>query len=309
MMKKIIPLICLIAVWLTVLCPLCTGAATPLDPTANASLTLHYQKAEQPFSELQVDIYRVAEAFSDGTFELIEPYSSYPINIHDITMQEQWKNTAATLSSYIVANQLAPNRQGTTNEAGIVFFDNLETGLYLVREVTAENNSGNYIFDQFMVYLPAPLKDGSYDYTVEAKPKCTGFVAKTEYRVTKLWQDSGNKTDRTKEVTVDIYKDGKLQDTQVLSANNNWSYKWYVSDKDNGKWTVAERTVADKYTVTIQQNGSSFTIINTHKSNSQIPDTPQTGDTTNLLPYILAMCISGVLLIVLGIYRWRRKYV
>ena len=309
MRKQITLLICFVALCMAIFCPLYVQAATPLDPAADASLTLHYQKDGQAFSDLPISIYRVAEAFPDGTFELIEPFASYPINIHDITMQEQWKNTAVTLSSYIVANQLMPYREATTNETGTAVFEHLETGLYLVSEVIAENNSGTYVFNQFMVYLPTPEQDGSFDYDVEAKPKCVDYVPKTEYRVTKLWQDAGNQSDRPEQVTVDIYKDGQLQETQVLNASNNWSYIWYVSGEDHSKWTVVERTTSDAYTVTVQQNGSSFSIINTHKSIADIPDSPQTGDTSNLTLYIMLICISGIMLIVLGIYNRRHKAV
>ncbi len=309
MRKQITLFLCLVVFCMAVFCPLYAHAATPLDPSANASLTLHYQKENQMFSDLPISIYRVAEAFTDGTFELIEPFSSYPINIHDITLQEQWKNTAVTLSSYIVANQLMPYQETRTNDDGKAAFENLETGLYFVSEVTAENNSGTYVFDQFMVYLPTPQPDDSFDYDVEAKPKCVEYVPKTEYRVTKLWQDVGHQADRPEEITVDIYKDGMLQETQILSASNNWSYIWYVSEEALSKWTVVERTTSEAYTVTVQQNGSNFSIINTHKSIADIPNPPPTGDTSNITLYIMLMCISGIMLIVLGIYNRRHREV
>ena len=307
MRKQIARFICLVVFCTAMLYPLYAYAATPLDPAADAGLTLCYQQEEQVFSDLPISIYRVAEAFPDGTFELIEPFSSYPINIHDITVQEQWKNTAVTLNAYIVANQLMPYREAVTNDAGTAVFEHLKTGLYLVSEVVAENNSGTYIFDQFMVYLPTPQPDGSFDYAVEAKPKCVDYVPKTEYRVTKLWQDAGNKDDRPEEITVDIYKDGELWETQILGASNNWSYVWYVSDKEQSNWAVVERSVPEEYNVTVQKNGGTFSIINTHKSNPEIPDSPQTGDTSNITLYIMLMCISGIMLIVLGIYRGRHK--
>ena len=177
MRKQIALFLCLVVFCTAAFCPLYVHAATPLDPAADASLTLHYQKEGQAFSELPINIYRVAEAFPDGTFELIEPFASYPVNIHNITAQEQWNHTAETLSSYIVANQLVPYRLEETDETGTVIFEHLETGLYLVREVVAENNTGTYVFNQFMVYVPSPQPDGSYNYEVEAKPKCTNFVA------------------------------------------------------------------------------------------------------------------------------------
>lgn len=307
MRRQIALLIGLAVFCAAMFCPLYASAATPLDPAADASLTLHYQKEEQTFSDLQINIYRVAEALPDGTFELIEPFASYPINIHDITMQEQWQNTAATLSSYIVANQLEPYRVEKTDETGTAVFEQLETGLFLVREVIAENNTGIYVFNQFMVYLPTPLEDGSFDYSVEANPKCVKYTPKTKYTVTKLWQDSGHQADRSAEIIVDIYKDGVLYESQTLNANNNWSYVWYVSEEDHSVWTVAERSTSEDYTVTVQQNGGHFSIINTHKSNGNTPDIPQTGDTTNLLPWVVAICFCGIVLITISIYGKRKE--
>ena len=305
MRKQIALLICLV-ICVAALCPLYVNAATPLDPTAEASLTLCYQKDEQAFGELQISIFRVAEAFSDGTCELIEPFVSSSVDIHGITEKEQWQGVAVTLNSYIVANQISPYRVETTDDKGKAIFKQLETGLYFVKEVVAENNAGTYIFNQFMVYLPTPNEDGSFDYNVEAKPKCTSFVPKTEYRVTKLWKND-NKNDRPKQITVDIYKDGALFESQVLSAENNWSYSWQVSEADRSEWTVAERTVSKGYKVTIQQNGSSFSIINTKESDPNRPNTPQTGDTANPLLWIVITCLSGILLIIIGIYSRRKS--
>lgn len=304
MKKRILPLILLMVMCFTALHPLCTHAVTPLDPNAQASLTLHYQKDGVAFADLPIGIYRVAEAFPDGSFGLIEPFSSYPIEIHGITTQEQWQYVSQTLCSCIVADHVAPDHEAKTDTAGIVSFTDLETGLYFVREVIAENTSGTYVFNQFMVYVPTPQPDGSYNYEVEAKPKCTNFVPKNQYSVTKLWQDGGNQNVRPKEVTVDIYKDGALYDTQILNSDNNWTYTWYVSGDDPGKWTVAEKDVPDGYKVKIQQNGGTFSIVNTHQTT---PDIPQTGDSFAPLLWIMLMCFSGIMLVILGCYGRRRK--
>jgi len=303
MKKRILPLILLLVMCFIALCSPHAQAVTPLDPDAEASLTLHYQKEGAAFADLQVGIYRIAEAFPDGSFQLIEPFASYPLNIHNITMQEQWNQVAQTVYAYIVSDQIVPDREKVTDENGVACFTDLDTGLYFVREVVAENTNGTYIFNQFVVYVPTPRQDGTYIYTVEANPKCTNFVPKNQYSATKLWQDGGNEHLRPKEVTVDIYRDSVLYETQILCADNNWSYTWNVSGEDHSKWTVAERTVPDNYTVTIQQNGGNFSIINTRQTT---PNIPQTGDSFTPLPWILLMCFSGVMLVILSIYSRRR---
>jgi len=304
MKNRILPLVLLIIICFATVCPFSVHAITPLDTAAEARLTLHYQKDDVAFANLPIGIYRVAEALPNGTFELIEPFSSYPVNIHDITEQAQWHNVAQTLYSYIVANQVAPDRETKTDANGKACFSDLETGLYFVREVVAENTVGTYVFNQFMVYVPTPQPDGSYNYEVEARPKCTNFVPKNQYSVTKLWQDGGNQNIRPKEVTIDIYKDGVLHDTQVLNSDNNWTYTWYVSGDDPAKWTVAEKDVPDGYKVKIQQNGSTFSVINTYQTT---PELPQTGDTFTPMLWIMLMCFSGIMLVILGCYSRRHK--
>lgn len=304
MKKRILPFLLLLCLCTAFLFPV-AQASTPLDPDAQASLTLRYQKDGKTFPNLQVDIYRVAEALPNGSFALIAPFSSYPVNIHDIMEQTQWKQVASTLDSYIVANQVAPDHSVTTDETGTASFSNIKTGLYLVCGAVAENEDGVYIFDRFMVYVPTPNPDGTYTYQVEAKPKCTEFISKSSYSVTKLWQDSGNQQNRPQEVSVNIYKDGVLHETQRLSADNNWTYTWYVSGDDQSLWTVAESSVPDGYQVKVQQNGSAFTIINTRQADP--PSPPKTGDTFSPLPWFLGMCFSGIMLLILGIYGRRRK--
>lgn len=304
MRKRILPLLCLIALFVAFLRPFCVNAAA-LDVNAQANLTLHYQKDGKAFSGLQIDIFRVAEAFPDGSFQLTAPFSGYPVNIHGITTQAQWQFVATTFTSYITANHISPNAQVHTDGEGIARLTGLPTGLYLVREVIAEDGDATYIFNQFMVYLPTPQPDGTYNYAVEAKPKCTGFIPKTHYTVTKLWQDGGNRSARPQEVTVEIYKDGVLQETKTLNADNNWSYRWSVSGEDHGKWTVAEPSVPAGYQVTVQENGSVFSVINTRQGGMTPP--PLTGDNFIALPWILMMCFSGIMLVILGLYSRRRK--
>lgn len=305
MRKRILLFLTVAALLFTLLPPFYAHGAEPLDPDAEVSLTLTYQKDGTAFPNLSVQVYRIAQAFPDGTFELIAPFSTYPVNIHGITAQEQWTNVANTLHAYIIADHLAPDATAQTDAGGKAVFTGLQTGLYLVEELIAENSNGTYVFNRFLIYLPVPGADGSYLYHADANPKCVSYVPKAEYKVTKLWQDAGHQAVRPKEVLIDIYKDGVLQETQSLNPENNWTYTWYVSAEDHGQWTVVERSSSERYTVTIQQSGNCFTIINTTESDP--PDRPDTGDTSHFTLYVLLMCISGVALILIGIYGRRRK--
>lgn len=297
MKKRILPIFCLL---LTLAALLQVGVCAA--PVEN-SLTLCYQKGGVVFPDLQVAIYQVAELQNDGSYQLPAPFDAASVNLDGITEQAQWQSITQTVFSCIVANGVAPSQMARTDEGGLAKFANLPEGLFYVQEVVADNANGTYIFNQFMIYLPTPNPDGSFDYVVEANPKCLEFIPKTQYTVTKLWQDGGNSLNRPKEVIVDIYHQGVLQETQVLSAQNNWTYTWTVTQDNQSGWTVAEREVPEHYKVTVRQNDNTFTLINTRQGK---PNPPKTGDTFNPMPLVVIMCISGALLVVLGLYGRRR---
>ena len=303
MKKKILSALCLLLMVCAFLQPHRVHALTPLEPERPSSLTLYYTQDGQAFPDLDIRIYRVAEAHPDGTFDLLEPFSEYPVNIHGITSQKEWQDVSSTLRTYITADQVAPTRVATTNEEGTAIFSDLKTGLYLVCGVLAENETGIYRFNDFMVYLPTPLEEGDFDYDMEAKPKCTQFVPKKAYSVVKLWKDAGNEGSRPKSVTVDILKDGVVYDTVVLSADNNWSYVWSVPE-DGSLWSVLEKNVPDDYKVTISENAAGFTITNTKPTHE---DPPKTGDMTTLWHFAVCLCVSGFGLVLMGLWRGRKS--
>lgn len=305
MKKRILPLIA-IAVLLISMLPVSAGAITPLDPNKKGSMTLHYNQEGVGLPNLNISIYRVASAQKDGTFHLVAPYTGYGVNIYGITTQKEWDTVASTLKAVIVADKVPATKTGRTNSQGTVTFFNLQTGLYLVMGVTAEKDSGTYEFNTFLVYVPTPNADGTFDYDVEARLKCILHVPNTEYKVVKLWKDVGYTSTRPKQVTVDIYKDGKLEYTEILSAANNWTFTWRVNPDRDGKWTVVERSVPTGYTVTVGESNGVFTVTNTREVHGK-EEPPKTGDVFPLWTYVTVMTLSGILLILLGIYRKRKK--
>ena len=117
------------------------------------------------------------------------------------------------------------------------------------------------------------------------------------YKVVKAWRDGGR--GRPVSVSVEVRRDGQLQQSVTLSAENNWMYTWKAVD-DGSVWTVNEVNVPEGYTVGIQRSGDTFSITNT-KPETPAGNHPQTGDTTNMTLYVLLMAASGLALLVVGI--------
>ena len=101
MKKRILPVLVLLALMVSLLCPAVATAAQ----NTQASLTLHYQKDGKTFADLPVAIYRVAKRHANGAYTLVEPFVSCPISIYGITTQEQWQTMAQTVESFIAQEE------------------------------------------------------------------------------------------------------------------------------------------------------------------------------------------------------------
>ena len=270
------------------------------------SITLEYSHSGENFADQPVSLYRVAEVTPEGECVLLPPFDSFPVNLNGITSNKEWQEVADTLVNYIVADQIQPDSVARTNEEGVALFPALDLGVYLVGGVTADREEGYYEFENFCIFLPTPQEDGTHDHDVEAKPK-SEFVTwpvKPEtvvYRVTKVWKDTGNRNSRPVQITVDLLKDGVVQRPVVLNAGNNWTYQWEAGAGE--KWSVVERDVPDDYKVVITENGTAFQITNTYTAEIEVP---KTGDTAALWLYVLAMCLSGLGLLLIAIAAKRR---
>ena len=270
---------------------------------SNCSLTLVYRGDGNSFEGLEISIYRVGDRSDTEGFTLAEGYD-YPINVSGITTQDEWRNAATTLYSYIVADSKAPTATQTTNQNGEAVFENLQEGLYLVLTVQAHTDSTVYSFENVFVALPSTDSEGNLVKDVVAQPKSGSQAIEPQERqlkVVKQWQDNGNADKRPDSVTIELYKDGALQSTQTLSSQNNWSYSWTDAD-DGGVWTAVECDVPESYAVTVGGDGAVITVTNTYVSPTP---PPATGDTYNFWLYVLLTLFSGCGMIILAVYKGR----
>ena len=277
--------------------------AASFDASKTCSLKLSYTQENIAFSDIEVKIYRVAEYLEDGTYSLTETFADYPVKIHNVSSQKEWKDCAYTLEAYTAADGIAETQLGVTDEVGNVTFENLQTGLYLVAGVRAFTEDVRVSYAPFMIFLPTPEGDEGYTYDMTAKPKSVSVEPNAYYSVIKLWKDSGNSKKRPENISVEILKDGALYETVTLNEENNWSYSWQTSDVES-RFAVVEKDVPEGYTVSITEDGTTFTITNEYPPKPKDP--PGTGDTSNIWLYILLMNLSGIALVVISV-RLKRK--
>jgi len=306
-MKKLISLLlgCLLVAVLAVSGSVPALAAEPVDTDCPASLTLQYKYGGEYFEGLEIKTYRIADVFEDGTFELCAPFDSLPVSIHGITTQTEWKVITSTLAIFTVADELEPTLSALTDEEGFVKFENILPGMYLTLSQKVVTESQSTEFESFITVIPSPDEDGNHNYNVTAYPKCDARILTPDeigYKAVKQWNDTGYTEKRPEFVNIDIYKDGVLQSTEKLSAENDWCYSWTAPD-DGGVWQAVERSVPEGYTVTVSESGNTLIITNTYDYGDS--DAPQTGDTLVMWPYILIMCLAGGTVITIAVYRKR----
>ncbi len=283
-----------------------TNAAEQVELREDCTLDITYSSGKTVFSGRTVKLYHIANITSDAQYELCGAFADKPVTVTGTTSQTEWDDMTITLNSYILADGIEADMTQKTDGEGKVKFTGLTAGIYLISSIRTENAGKYYVFESFMAAVPTVGEDGRWMYDVSAKPKMsekTPAKGEVAYTVLKTWKDEGSKTARPESVKIEIFKDGKLQETVNLEKENDWRHSWKTVD-DGSVWSVVERDVPDGYKVAIQRNGDTFNVTNSRPSKHTVP---KTGDTADMGMYIALMAISGGLLIALCVLLTRRK--
>lgn len=269
-------------------------------PDTVCGLTVSYTHAGQVFSGESVKIRRVASVSEDYQYTALAPFSSAGLTLNGLTSQTEWKVLSNTLNTFAETQSVSVTASAKTDASGKVHFQNLDTGLYLVSGVRADNGEYLCVFEPFLVSIPTLGVDRSWSYKVESHPKAEEYQPKNEeveYYVVKHWWDTGYTIKRPASVVIDIYQNNVFMDSVVLSEENRWSYSWTARD-DGSVWQVMERNVPAGYTMSQYRYGWTFVVTNT-STHPSVP--PSTGDSSNFMFWIILAAISGAVLIVIAV--------
>lgn len=283
MSKKIKYLKILILISLIILPSIKVSADTVVDFNRRGSIkiTLKESTDNTNIEGSEITIYQVAvlkEKNNNIAFEYIEELKDCPNSLEDL------KEPSITLINYIKDKNI-PKISLKTNKEGLVQYNNLDLGLYLVMQTN--NIEGYTIFSPFFIILPEYILD-NWNYDINAFPK-TDIIKLTDITVKKVWNKS-NHTKLPLEVNIELLKNGEVIDTVKLNKDNNWHYTWKNLEKSD-KYTVREINIPIGYTASYRNDGNIFTITNT--------DTLiKTGQ--NIL-IIQVLAVTGLILIGIGI--------
>jgi len=317
-MKRILTKICILftvlAAGLSVF-PAQSEAVGLIDTGADVAFTVHYVDGSLPVAGSRFELYLAATVDPYARLTVTEEFKKFPVDFQNIT-QEKWQEYATTLRSYVQKNALTPAATGTTNQNGYLNLT-VKPGLYLAvgyRATTADYYT--YSASPFMVFLPGQNRTtGDWVYTVTSEPKFTKAYNPPSVddryitrKVILVWDDTGMESSRPQNETVMLYRDGKLYDTVLLSAANNWRYSWDNLDP-NHEWEIVQID-PDGYTVKLSDEGITRVITNKIRPVAPTPTPcccrklPQTGVLWWPVPVLAAL---GLLFIVIGISVRKRR--
>ena len=274
-----------------------TIAKEEINNDTNCNVTLNYYYDDYNFDNTNIKIYHIASITKDFQYNLSSKFSSYPIKINGLKTDVELNTLKQTIDSYIIADNIEElaSYSIVNNKVNI---NNLKPGLYFIKTNKIDTKNYTLIFDSFLLNLPELTSDGTWNYNLEVYPKIEEYTPKYEditYTVTKEWIDNPNT--RPKSIEIEIYEDGILVDSHILSSKNNWTYNWITKD-DGSTWTVVERNIPKNYNVSITNKNKNFIIIN--KDSNYKEENPKTLDNINLYFYLLISASIGLILLTIS---------
>ncbi len=244
--------------------------------TKNGSITLHVADAitGEILENAGFRLYFFAEAREKDNelgYEYVYPYDECRIQLDDL----QDAYLPIHLLNFALTHSL-PYEEKSSDKSGVLVFDNLTPGIYLI---AASGNVAEYFVPApFVINIPLFDNDRqNWVYDINATPKMQIYSASdttetTYISVKKLWDTDTSHPDS---VTVSLLCDFEKQETVVLSAENNWTYKWENLSKRHS-WSVIEDVVPDGYVVSYETSANTVTITNKKSPPPEIPDSDST---------------------------------
>lgn len=271
-----------------------------ISAKGSAKITIKYSE-EEAISGAKVDLYKVADLIvnENGNIEYkyVDELSGEVFKLTDLTnvekndsSEDEYKKSAEAAKK-IDFSKLEAIKTGVTDSNGIVEFNDLELGLYLVNQ---SNTVEHYTkIDPYLFTVPG-YTDNEWIYDIESLPKPT-IEKLDDLTITKVWNNNTNEA-LPESITVNIYNASELFKTVEITANNNWTITLknvpYSTD-----YSVKEENIPSGYNAAYKKDAMNFTIINTNKL-------PQTGAFTFIIPIFV---LVGITLASIGLYLEKRN--
>lgn len=207
----------------------------------------------------ELTIYKVTDAYEENHnlfLKYVSELSSCNVSLEDLESASVTSNIEKCIpSDYNGISKL-------TNQDGYVKYDNLDLGLYLIKQTNKVDGFSK--IDSFLAMIPKEI-DNSWEYNIKATPK-TDIIRVMDINVRKVWNTSNNNTNHgvnlPKSITIELLLNDEVVDTVKLSNENEWKHTWIDLPKSDS-YIVREINVPKGWTVTYQKEDNSFIVTNT----------------------------------------------
>ncbi len=149
------------------------------------SLTVYFyvQKigVDTPLDGAEIGIYRIADlktSYGSANYTVLDKYSSLKktSDNKDVTFEGIPVTESIALAKQFADITDKPEMTAVTDENGMCRFDDLEQGMYLVRELSASGEAKKYqLFEPYMISVPLAFSDvqsgNRWQYDVLSEPK------------------------------------------------------------------------------------------------------------------------------------------
>ena len=305
--KKFIKTVAMLMMFVLCVLPLTLTATALSGEKGSITLSLTDAETKTPLASVPFRLYFVAKANIDSKgirYELIKPYDKANVDLDDLQ-----DSSLPVHLAYFADTHSCPYAEKSTDENGVIVFDNLEIGLYLV--VPVQNEEDTYTTSPFVISVPNyDYENQKWNYDIDASPKILDGNGKEEgfetyISVVKKWETI---TSHPKSITVVLLRDFQEYLKVELNADNNWHYRFDNLPK-NHIWNVVEENVPDGYMVYYETSSNTVTIINkSEKPQEEGTTNPPEEETeedklvqTGQLNWPVPVCaISGLLIFSIG---------
>lgn len=256
-------------------------SANTVDFNKKGSIMLELveQEHNEKIADVNIEIIKIADAKVDSNgnlyYEYVTSLNNCNVNIKDVT-----KIDVNELTTCI--NDNTDKISNLTDSNGIVSFNNLDLGLYLVRQTNKLNNYTS--IDSYLVTIPT-IEDNTWVYEIHSIPK-TEIQKKMEITIIIEWKTE--KDIKDKEVTAELFNDNQKVNEYLITKDDNWTRNDTVLLSD--KYSVKGETI-EGLNISYVVDGNVFRIIYSD-------NLPQTGENIYII-YILAF--TGLIFIMLGV--------
>lgn len=144
--------------------------AAPIDPSANGSILGLYKSGSKLLTNLNVSIYKIANVDSEGKLTYVDNFAQAGYELNGLT-SSQMNQLMNNLDKYVGNKNIKPTKSSKTDNDGRVRFDNLSTGLYLIKSDEYISNNYAYKGENLITIPNLNQNTNTYMYDIEMVPK------------------------------------------------------------------------------------------------------------------------------------------